>query len=279
MKLTYNQVREMNDVQIDILKVFIRVCDSLNLKYYMVHGSLLGAYTRGSFFPFDDDIDVAMSRKDYDILMREGNNHIANGYFVQSCITEPEFPLPFGKIRKIDTAFIQPMFKNLNVNMGMFIDVFPIDNYPKEPFKVKIITLKEAVLRAKISTRLYYGNRQPVWRKISRYVATVITPSWEKAVKKRAKLYRDIIGNGGAIVIGGKPNERGIPWEWFGKGNTVTFEGILVSIPSNTDAYLTHIYGDYRNYNPVHKYMNEDGTLTVSADIVDAHKSYLSYRG
>lgn len=277
MKLTYDQVREMNDVQIEIFKVFTRICQKLNLKYYMVHGSLLGAYTRGSFFPFDDDIDVAMPRKDYDILMDKGNEFVPEGYFIQSCETEPNFPLAFGKIRKSDTAFIQPMFKNLNVNMGMFIDVFPIDNYPGSILKVKGFTIREAVLRARISTKLFYSEALPVWRKVSRCISVLLCPSWNKAVKKRADLYRKVSRDGRVIIIGGKPNERGIPEEWFGNGTNVTFEGVSVTIPSKADIYLKHIYGSYENHNPVQRYMNKDNTLTVTASVVDAHKSYISF--
>ena len=59
----------MNELQnkiLEILKVFIKVCDKHNLKYYLKGGSVLGAIRHKGFIPWDDDIDVGMPRKDYD---------------------------------------------------------------------------------------------------------------------------------------------------------------------------------------------------------------------
>ena len=69
MNLTLEKMNSINKVQLDIFKTFVKVCEVLNLKYYMVHGSLLGAVRYNGFFPFDDDIDVAMPRRDYELLI------------------------------------------------------------------------------------------------------------------------------------------------------------------------------------------------------------------
>ena len=74
MKMTQQEVREMNDIQINIFKEFVNICSSLGLTYYMIHGSLLGAVKLQGFFPYDDDIDVAMPRKDYDKLIKNASD-------------------------------------------------------------------------------------------------------------------------------------------------------------------------------------------------------------
>ena len=278
MKLTYEQVSRMNKIQIDIFKAFITVCEKLNLHYYMVHGSLLGAYTRGSFYPYDDDIDVAMPRKDYDILMEKGQQYIQEGYFIQSCQTEKEFPLAFGKVRDNNTAFVQNAFKGLNVNKGVYIDVFPIDFYPNNKIQKIFIRTREFLLSARISTRIHYDEKQPLWRIISRAISIFLAPSWEKAVKTRSRLYAGVQPTENIIIIGAKPSERGIPAKWFEDSVNVPFEGLSVKCPICSDQYLKHIYGDYKNYDPVHEYENEDGTLTVSAYIFDLENSYLNYK-
>lgn len=277
MRLTYEQVRKMNEIQIDILREFISICDRLNLHYYMVHGSLLGTYTRGAFYPFDDDIDVAMPREDYDILMKKGADFTPDGYFLQSNQTERDFPVTLGKMRNSNTAFIQPMLKHLNINMGMFIDIFPIDYYPDNKLQVRWLRLKDFLYSARISTRYNYEEPQPFWRKVSRIISVLLCPSWKKAVDRKSSLYTKVRKTVKVVITGGKPCERGIPAEWFSTGVTMPFEGIDVMCPKDSDAYLKHIYGDYQNYNPVGKYMNEDDTLTVSASIVDPEKSYREY--
>ena len=274
MKLTYEQVQAMNSIQTRILKAFIDVCNKLGLNYYLVHGSLLGAYTRGSFYPYDDDIDIAMPRKDYDIFIEKGQKYIADGLFIQSYQTDKEFPLSFGKIRDSNTTFVQTVLKKLNVHMGIYIDIFPIDYYPNNILLELYVRLKERILSARISTRLYYENKESVWRKICKMISVVLLPSWYKAVRKRANLYTSIKPTAKIVIVGAKPSERGIPKEWFSEAKPMQFEDTIVMCPKGSDEYLKHIYGDYKAYNPVHEYMNEDGTLTVSAQFFDLHKSY-----
>ena len=52
-----------------LLTEFDRVCRKYNLHYYLICGSLLGAVRHGDLIPWDDDVDVAMPRKDFDILL------------------------------------------------------------------------------------------------------------------------------------------------------------------------------------------------------------------
>ncbi len=46
----------------EVLKVIIRICDQLNINYFLIFGSLLGAARHQGFIPWDDDLDVAMLR-------------------------------------------------------------------------------------------------------------------------------------------------------------------------------------------------------------------------
>ena len=118
MIVNQKQMDEINTVQYEIFKAFHKVCSELGLKYYLVHGSLLGALRHKGFFPMDDDIDVAMPRRDYDILMTEGQKMMDNRFFVQSHFSEHDYPMLFGKVRANDTAFIQPVLKR-------FVDTSP----------------------------------------------------------------------------------------------------------------------------------------------------------
>ena len=61
----------MNKLQeklLDILKVYLEICDKLGLTYYLANGSALGAEKYGGFIPWDDDMDVVMPREDYEIF-------------------------------------------------------------------------------------------------------------------------------------------------------------------------------------------------------------------
>ena len=189
MNLTNDQMKEVNGVQLEIFKQFVYVCDKLSLKYYMIHGSLLGTLRYKGFFPFDDDIDVAMPRKDYELLLNKGQELLPKKFFIQSYISENNYPLPFAKIRNTDTAFIQPILQKLNINQGIYIDVFPLDYYPSNKVQRTICSLKEKIYAVRISNRYNYTEKQSILRKWLRTATKVLCPSWRKAVQKRAELY------------------------------------------------------------------------------------------
>ena len=278
MNLTYKEICEVNAIQLEIFKEFTRVCEVLQLKYYMIHGSLLGAVRYGGFFPFDDDIDVAMPRKDYERLIHEGAGLFDSSYFVQTCETEPEFPLAFAKIRNTNTAFIQPSMRNFQINQGIYIDVFPIDYYPTGRIVQAWLTAKGLLYQIRISARISYDSKQQIWKKVLRMVSKIVYPSWEKAVRKRAMLYSSVLQGDTVIIVGGKQIERGIPSAWFSSGQAMEFEDMSVICPSKYQEYLACIYGDYESYNPAKEYMNADQTVCVSADNVSTVISYQQMR-
>ena len=57
-------MNELQKTQLSILQEFIKVCETLNLKYFLVCGSCLGAVKYKGFIPWDDDVDVALVRDD-----------------------------------------------------------------------------------------------------------------------------------------------------------------------------------------------------------------------
>ena len=62
-------MNDLQKVEFELLKVFIDICEKLNLNYFLVCGSALGAVRHGGFIPWDDDMDVGMYREDYNKFM------------------------------------------------------------------------------------------------------------------------------------------------------------------------------------------------------------------
>ena len=273
MKINELEMKKINNIQLEIFKEFIKICNQLNLKYYIIHGTLLGALRYKGFFPMDDDIDVAMPRNDYNIFLEKGPNIISKNLFIQSCYSEKEYPLSFSKIRNSNTTFIQPILNNFNINKGIYIDIFPLDFYKKN----NIVSLKNKIYSVRISSR-FNSKKNNFKNNILRNISKILIPSWHKAVIKKEKIYTRYKNTGKLINQCGKSNEKNMPEEWFGNGKIMQFEGMNVIAPSNYKKYLTLIYGDYKNFNPAAKYMNNDGTVEVSADIVDTEKSYKYYK-
>ena len=88
MDLTAQDREKLKNIQMELLKDFIAVCEKLGLRYYAIGGTALGVVRHGGYIPWDDDIDVAMMREDYEIFLKEGQSLLKDGYFLQTFDTD-----------------------------------------------------------------------------------------------------------------------------------------------------------------------------------------------
>ena len=272
MNLTIEQVSKINKVQLEIFKSFIGICQKLNLKYYLTHGSLLGAVRYKGFFPGDDDIDVLMPRDDYERLIKFGPALIPNHYFIQSSKSDG-YPLPMIKIRDSRTTYIIENVRELNVNHGVYIDIFPLDYTPQfGRIKKRLFYAILKILNFRISS-LYKQTYTP-FRKIISLCSKIILPSINFSIHLREKLYTSVSATGFYSVYGGKIVERQMPVSWFGGGSPMDFEGIKVTVPCKYEEYLKLIYGDFETYSPVAKLMVGPNLVKMNACIIDLEKPY-----
>ena len=71
--------------------------------------------------------------------------------FVQTTETDKEYLLSFGKLRNSNTTFVEKSMKNLNINHGIYIDIFPLDGYPKNIINKYIFIFKKYLYCFRIS--------------------------------------------------------------------------------------------------------------------------------
>ena len=273
MLITYEIMRQINEVQIEILRAVSEVCAELNIPFYMVHGSLLGTIRNHEFVLGDDDIDIALLRGDYELFMKKAPEMMGEGFFVQTNQTDPEYPLSFGKIRDSRTTYVVEGSEHLKINHGIYIDVFPIDYCAKSKVRRKCEALVLKVLNYRIAS-VYRLNSQSTLKKIVRFCTRVCIPSLNAAVRMRESL---LISNpvGEYIrVTGGKTQEQMIPAVWFSTAVKDMFEGVYVYIPGGYDRYLTQIYGDYRNRTLIENKISDACNIEVNASIVDTVTPY-----
>ena len=121
-------VKEIKQYSLAILKDIKRVCNELKLTYYLDSGTLLGAIRHNGFIPWDDDIDIAMPRPDYEIFIREYNKYCNSRYRLKSIEIDSKYGYPFAKV--YDTTTILYEHGRRPFGLGLSIDVFTIDGYP-----------------------------------------------------------------------------------------------------------------------------------------------------
>ncbi len=122
-------LQRVHAVQLRLLKEFDRVCRENGLQYFAVHGTLLGAVRHEGFIPWDDDIDVAMPREDYDRFATLAPKALKKGFFFQTPENDPTcFYGGYGKLRDDSSAAFEVQNEGHNCHQGIWIDVFPLDN-------------------------------------------------------------------------------------------------------------------------------------------------------
>lgn len=271
--LTIEETEKLKHIELGLLKVFISTCNMLNLRYFVIGGTLLGAVRHKGFIPWDDDIDVAMPRKDYEVWINNAQKLIdRKKYFVQTFETDPEYPNNFAKLRNSNTTFIESSLRHLNINHGAYIDVFPLDYYPQRTnmFRLKQFCLTSKIIQAYDTDTISYPKFKTIIRKLA---SLLVFGTPFDAVKKREKLYKSV--NHGKLLAnhcGAWGIKEVVPAEWYGEGKTLKFEGINVNVPQKYHSWLHRVYGDYMKLPPEEKRVTHHYT-----EVIDLDRPYTDY--
>ena len=125
-------------VELDLLAEFKRVCDKYGLKWFVGYGSLLGIVRHKGFVPWDNDIDIAITRQSFDKLCEVATSEFEEPYFLQTPMSEK------GRYFKTVCKFCNSLTTGASelewlqgINCGLFIDVFILDEIPDDERLVK----------------------------------------------------------------------------------------------------------------------------------------------
>ena len=120
--------RNLQLLEKDLLKAFVRICDEHQLFYWLYAGTLLGAVRHKGFIPWDDDIDVIMLRGEYEKFLDAAEKELdSKKYFVQREFGE-HWPMQFSKLRLDGTACMEKYHpRDPEMHQGVYIDIFPCD--------------------------------------------------------------------------------------------------------------------------------------------------------
>lgn len=269
-------MNRLQAAEFEILKYAVDICNKLQLKYFLVCGSALGAVKYKGFIPWDDDIDVGLLREDYEVFLREAPSLLPKHIFLQNCYTEQKYPLIISKLRNSNTTYIEKDVQNFDMHHGVFIDIFPIDGYPCD---IKMQKKLEKIKKRSWLKRScdYYMPKD--WHKAR------LKAFWFRLLgysKKTSKLSRELdkflssFPTATSEIWCNHGNWQGkleyAPRWHYGEGMEAEFEGLKVRIPENYDAYLTQKYGDWRSDPPEDK---KEGHHYYT--VCDLEKPYTEY--
>lgn len=260
--------------ELEILKSFIDVCKKMNLTYFIAYGTAIGAVRHKGFIPWDDDIDVCMPRSDYEIFIKNAKNFLDEKYFIQTIQTDPLYALNFAKLRDSSTTLVEKHVIDIDINHGVFIDIFPLDGYKKGENKILDLRITSNPIFAqedknKITNTINSFNQKLVYK-----IAETI-PNKLKTDLSKLALPKNVLSYENAEYVACLVDSFyiiPIKKEIFGKGTTLKFEGLDVNLPENYDAYLKSIYGDYMKLPPKEQRKNHH-----NFHICDCEKSFRFY--
>lgn len=127
---TSTQLVTLHQELYDILSKIIHICEKYEISYFAIGGTLIGAAYDHSILPWDDDVDVGMTRDNYDRFLEVAQQELGNDYFLSCIKTDPHTPFFYAKVKKNNTLFIEEKTKSIKMHQGIFVDVFPFDNVP-----------------------------------------------------------------------------------------------------------------------------------------------------
>jgi len=261
MNVVDDVLRKVQLTQLEILLEVDRICKKHNLTYLLWAGTMLGAIRHKGFIPWDDDIDIAMKRDDYEKFLEICKTELSSHYFLQHHKTEPYYILQLAKIRKNKTQYVEESRRILNIHHGIWIDIFPLDNvFPgsmKENIRCFIVSL---LLRFNTTRNLGVSlNSSYIKRILGNLLAKL---SFLLINKKRYDMLVKYL-----ITLFNSKNSEYLnelclhASKNYIKRNLISvndyydiihtnFEGHLFPIPRNYDLFLTNNYGEYNKLPP-----------------------------
>lgn len=124
---------EIKKIQLEILKNIDSFCRENNIIYSLYFGTLLGAVRHKGYIPWDDDIDLMMPRPDYDKFIDLYNHE---KYRVVSSKIDTKYPYLFAKVEDKRTKLVENT--DIEYNIGINVDVFPLEGIPDSNKELKI---------------------------------------------------------------------------------------------------------------------------------------------
>lgn len=260
-------LERLQRVLCDMLADIARVCETEHIDYVLGGGTCLGAIRHHGFIPWDDDVDINMTREGYQRFRTALLEAYPGKYVIQDPQDTEGYELGFPRVRLCNTV-LRSREDFDDGECGVYVDIFLIEDVPNNPIGRKLHGFGSLALGLGLSCRRFYehaaaylklaGGDEEIGkvfrRKISlgRLCAFASTKAWTRAWDRWNGMWRAPGSTYVSMPVGRR--------HYFGEtyrrddilpGDFADFEGLKVRVPHDAEAYLGQLYGpDYMRLPP-----------------------------
>lgn len=255
-------INQYKETTLKVLEFFVNFCEQHHLRYYVAYGSAIGAVRHHGFIPWDDDVDVAMPRPDYECFVSICQTADLGKYELVTPQNTHGYYLPIAKLCDKDTTLLEK--KHYRCIIGSYIDIFVIDGMANDPkileetgriynYYYRMLELansyysfsdlykfyiKRRRLRIVFSYLKYALNRKK-YTKMAIQGIEEISHRYSYETHDMTIIYPRIYGD-----------REFCPKAWLEGCTMMAYETLQVALPSNYEQWLNQLYGDYMKLPP-----------------------------
>lgn len=227
------------------------MCRKYNIKYIIGYGTLLGAVRHKGFIPWDDDADVEMLREDYEKFKRIANDLDEDICYFQCHDNDSEYLWGYGKLRRTNTVCVRGGQEHAKWRTGIFIDVFPVDDIPKNIVGQRIQDVCCFFIRKILYAHIGKDSAKGIKKVIYSILSKISVERAHRHLKKYIFKINNTSDNNVRVLtfpLMKKQKEDeywGFSKNFYLERELYEFEGYKLFGPKDYDDYLRKCYGDY----------------------------------
>lgn len=252
-------IKEIQSIALGVLVYIDKICKENNIEYSLAGGTALGAVRHGGFIPWDDDIDIVMTRPNYEKFLSVMDNTSSDKY---KCLHYgkdfPNYFYRFAKVCDLSTTLEEGKYIH-NRELGISVDVFPSDgvdekNIKKVFKKAKYYGAMLMVSASKKYTKSPHGFLRSVVKFFGYLYAKIWGwKHWHNKYEKLVSKYQFEDHNKTLVYCGMYGLNEVFDKDIYSNLSTISFEGIIFPVVNDTDKYLKALYKNYMQLPPKEK--------------------------